>query len=382
MKTTITIPSAGVLLAAILPLAGASAQNLLSYYPNGAASHFTEDCAASPVWNPALAGPGVPVGNTPSPARPLLGHPQGACAVDNLTGVVYSTNGSPTIHRKRYERLGCPPGGGALPPLVLPAFIGQVTGLAVDPATKNLFVTDGITIWRLDPLAGMAILCSFPAAPMNILAGLDFDPATPNVLYAITTAAEFVRYNLCAGFINFVPPPYPWPGAVATGLAIDKSQPGATIYVLHANGEIWNFSTGTMHLAGHVDHVGLTFLASPTHLPSAGSCGGVKPEVRASTLAVAGVPSGVDLCNIPAGTATVYALVGFGFGGPIAIGGGFWLPGAPIALAIATGGAASVNLPVPALANGARYYVQWAVPCAGAALGVIFSDAIQVEVAR
>lgn len=374
----------GVALAATV-----AAQNTLSYRPSGATSILREYPTASAAFNPAVPGPGVPVGAMAGPAAAFVGHPDGAVAVDNTTGLVFATNGAGVITRTFYPRLGCGPVPAPLAPLPIPAAIGNVTGMAFDPVARHLFLTNGIMIFEVDPAAGMAILCAWPQAPLNVLSGLDYDPATPGLVYAVSTAGEIGTYQRCVGLIAIAPPTYAWPGAMAVGLAMDKSSAaGGMWYVLHANGQTYNHSLGMLHDVGPANRVGLSFLASPVNLPSAGLCGGVHPEARVSELAVQNQPAfGIDVCNLPAGTPFAVLLVDFGFiNPPNPFGGNTWLPIPALAaffhLVPAGSTEAHQPLALPPGTAGLGLYAQWFVPCGGAAWPYITSDAMQIEVSR
>lgn len=356
----------------------AAAQNLTTYLPNAATSNFDEFPARSPASaSSALLGPYA------APVRPFVTPDLGAVAIDNEREVTYSTNGLNTIERVVYPRKQCGVGV-AMPALPIPAAVGRVTGMAVNPATSLLYLTNGRTIFEVDAPGGMAILCSWPASPLNAVSGLDFDSATPNELIAVSTAGEVARYSICGALMAVNAPTYPWPGARAVGVAVDKSAPaGGDAYVLYANGEMYNHNLAAVAHTG-VRGVGLTYAASPVHLPSASSCAGVAPRAWTDALATQGKMSfGFSACNLPAGTKTVFLILNGGFGPPITgAWGTFWLPGGFVIPVAVPAAATSVNfpLPLPGGTAGLGFYAQWAVPCSGG--GLAFTNALQVEISR
>ncbi len=364
-------------LALAFAAAAAPAQNLLTYRPAGAGSDATEFPSLSPAFGGA--GPGIVRPAFAAPARPAMGAISGATEVDNTAEVVYSTNGFATIERRRYPRLACG-GGAALPALPIPAACQPVTGMAVDPVSKNLFLTNGATIFRVDPLAGMAILCSFPAAPLNILSGLDYDPANPGQILAVSTVGEVATYNLCGALVGFVAPTYAFPGGVAVGIAQDKSgAAGGNVYVAWSNGQVYDHTAGLLWRALPANQAGLAYLASPVILPVGMACGAAAPDASIDALATTGKATfGFTMCNAAAGTpaAVVVLSPAMGVAPP------FWL-GAPL---VAPFGAvpvvgASANVAVPlGLPAGAAIYQQWAFLCAAGGFGL--SSALQIEVSR
>jgi len=373
-----------------LPLA---AQNMLGYHPGGAAgTHMTEYPMRSPAFGPG-GGPGVPVGVLPAPARPAQPRPLGSIAVDDTTGVVYTTNGLGSIQRSWYPRLGVVPPIVALPNLPIPAAVGQVHGMAVDPVTKHLFLCNGVMMFEVNPLAGMAIVSSWPQAPMNTLTDLEFDPAQPGNVYAVSTVGEIATYVRGGGFVGFVAPTYPIPaGGMAVGLALDRSDAPVVPacphwYVLWDNGQVWDQQFAALHTVVYGGHAGLTYLASPVNLPGAGACGGATPIVRVSTLAFDNNPGfGIEAGGFAAGTplaALVLNLPGFGPPIPAGAAGTFWLPGGwTHAVAVLGPGATRVRfaLPLPAGLIGLRFFAQCAIACPAAAAGHVLTDALQIEV--
>lgn len=355
------------------------AQNLTTYLPAGAGSVYNEFPANSPATpSGALLGPYA------GPARPLAAPEVGAIAVDNERQVVYSTNGTNTIERRVYPRMRC---GVAvtMPSLPIPAAVGIVTGMAFDPATQTMFLTNGVTLFHIDPTAGMAVLCAWPAAPLNFLVGLDFDSATPGTVMGVSSAGEIASYAICGGIVGMAAPTYPWPGARAVGMCVDKSTAATRDpYVIYANGEIYNHAAGALVHTG-AQGVGLSYAASPVHLPSTGSCGGVAPRMWTNALATQGKASfGFSACNLPMGTPTAFLVLNGGFGPPIAgPWGTFWLAGAGAVIPVPVAGGAteaSFALPLPGGTAGLGFYAQWAVPCPAG--GLAFTNALQVEISR
>jgi len=364
--------------AAALAAMAPRSQNLLAYHPAGGASDCTEVPALSPAYGFG-GGPGIVKAAFPAPARPALAALNGAVEVDSTAEVVYSTNGMVSIERRVYPRLGC----GAivpLPALPIPAPCQPVTGMAVDPVTKNLFLTNGATIFRVDPLAGMAILCSFAAAPLNILSGLDYDPANPGQIMAVSTAGEVATYNLCGALVGFVPPTYAFPGGMAVGIARDKSNAfGGDVYVQWNNGQIYDHTAGVLWHALPANQVGLAYLASPVVLPVGMACGAAAPHAEINALATTGkVTFGLSLCNVPAGIPAAAAILS----PAMVVAPPFWLAPpvvAPFGALPVVG--TSVSLAVPlGLPAGAAFFQQWAMPCAGGGFGL--STALQIEVSR
>ena len=231
---------------------------------------------------------------------------------------------------------------------------------------------------------------------MNILSGLDFDPTQPTLVFAVTTAGEVATYNRGGGLVSVASPTYAWPGSIATGVALDLSDAaGGMFYVQHANGEVYNHTLGVLHATLPVDEVGLTFLASPIQLPSAGSCSGATPVVGVSDLVLADSPGfTLTLDGLPLGTPFVAwgielpggpaaAPVGL----PFACGDTLWLdpitpPGIVVLTAVVAGASAPLPLPLPAGSAGVRLFAQPLVPCALSPCGFVLPNAMQLEVAR
>lgn len=376
-------------LGAVLP-----AQNLVSYRPNnGAPAQMFEFPCASRAW--VGGGPGLIAGAYPGRARPLQPHPLGAVANDSTAGVLFTTNGQVSIQRTEYPRIGSA-SGVALPDLPIPAGVGTVNGMAVDPALRRIFLTNGVTVFECDPLAGMAILVSFPAAPLNVLAGLDFDPTQPGLLFAVSTAGEVATYGRAGGLIAVSAPTYAWPGAMATGVALDKSDAaGGVFYVQHANGQVYNHTTGALHTTEPADQVGISYIPSPIQLPSAGVCGGAAPTVTVSELVVDGLANGLELRGLAAGTPfVVWGIVvlppgsppAVATGVPFACGDTLWLlppMPTPVTLLAPVGGTSSLlPLAVPAGLAGWALFVQPLVPCAASPCGFVLPNAMQLEISR
>ena len=389
MKTpilTLSRPLSSVLAAAVL-CAAASTQNVLSYQPAGAASLLFEEC----IPGAACGSAGVPSSRTfAGPLRPTPpGVLDGAIAVDDRHALILATNGHTTIKRSRYPTLGCGSSGGALPDLSVPAAIGTVTGMAVDPGTNHLFLTNGTMLFRVDPSAGMTILCSWSASPLNILSGLEFDPAIPGELLAVSTAGEVARYSICGGLLSVSSPTYAWPGSPAVGVALDRTDAaGGQTYVLRANGDIYFHPAGPLLRNLAAGRVGLSFLPSALRLPGAVACAGASATPRISTLAFSGSTGfGLELCGIPAGTPFAVALLGLpSVPVPIAAlpAGLLWV-NAPIALGVpVAAGASSVGIPLSLAGITAPldFDVQWGLPCSTSAVGHVLTDALQIEVGR
>ncbi|MBK8101347.1 MAG: hypothetical protein IPK26_30055 [Planctomycetes bacterium] len=382
------LPGLCVLLS--VPLAHLTAQNLLSYRPNGPLSRLLEAPAASPAWVPPGGGPGVGVGVMNGPPRPVPPALLGAVEVDSTSGLVFSTNGQLSIERSFYPRLGCTPPA-ALPSLPIPAPVGSVTGMAFDPVLHHLFLTNGGMIFEVDPAAGMTIVCMWPAAILNILTGLDFDPAHPDRLMAVTSAGEVAIYSRCGMLLSAVGPGYPFPGGNAVGIARDRSDcVASSVYVLWDNGDTYDHGLSALHHAGGGGRVGLTYAATPTYLPSAGACGGSDPDGRIAQFAVEDEPGfAIEVCGLAAGLPFAALLIDLP---PAPIGvalpgicGTTWVPipalfvgFAPVAPGATT---ASVPLPLPPGLCGLRLYAQWFAPCAGPC-GYATSDGMQLEISR
>jgi hypothetical protein len=361
-----------------------TAQQLLSYAP--ASASFVEECLPHGACGTAGVAPSR---SFSGPALAPGAAMDGAVAIDDRRGIVFATSGSGSITRTRMPGLGCG-SPAALVPLPIPSSIAVVRGMAVDPLSTRMFLTDGTTISVVDRVAGMAVLASFPSLMPVQLTGLCFDPATPTELLAVSVGADVVRYQISGGArLSVTPAPYASPGREATGLAIDRSAPsGGAIYVLHASGEIFDHTTGAVLRSGLVDRVGLAFVPSALRLPSAMSCAGGAAEPRLAALAVAGSTGfGVDLCGIPAGTAMALLLVGIPMvSSPIAIPAGrLWVGSAPIAFGIpVAAGSRAVHVPLSlgGLSAGMSFDVQWGLPCSSSAGGIVLTDALQVMVGR
>ncbi|MEO6595101.1 MAG: hypothetical protein ABIP94_10155 [Planctomycetota bacterium] len=377
---SLSIAGAGMLLAS-----AARAQNLLSYLPAGAGSILIE----VPCQSAVFPGPGLTLPPMAGPARALAAIPNGDVAVDNTRDLIYATNGVTNISRTFYQRLG----GVApapLPNLPIPAFPAGgnvITGMAVDPATQHLFLTNGFWILETDPLAGMAVLAFQPAAAwLASLSGLEFDPALPGVIHAVTIAADVCTYSRAGGLLAVAPPPYAPPGAMATGLARDHSiAVGGFFYVLHGNGMLFNHTTGALHAAGlPAMLVGLDYIASATELFNGSACGGTQPQLRLSTLAVEGKAGfGLDLEAIVAGTPWAMVVIGFTpLLPPAPIFGNAWVAPPFVPFFAVLGGATSMHVfvPLPAGVAGTLLYAQGLAPCAAG--GPVASEGLQIAVSR
>lgn len=365
--------------------ATAMAQNVLSFLPNGATSEFVEECVPSP----ACGAPGVPSVRTfAAPSRPSVAAPLGAVCVDDRAGVIFATNGNGVIVRTPYPFVGSPAASGTVS-LPIPAVVGTVTGMAVDPMARLLYLTNGTEIFQVDPGAGMAVLCSWLASPLNILSGLDYDPGTPGVLTAVSTAGEVAAYSLCGGLISVASPTYPWPGADAVGVARDRTDAtGGAVFVLYANGRIFDHGAGALLRVGAANRVGLSFLPSPLRLSSGVSCAGAATRPLVSKLPVAGTAAfGLELRSIPSGTPFVMLLLGFpAVATPVPMAGGsLWAHSGMVAIGMSVpAGATEVRAPLSLVGYGPPlgFDVQWAVPCSASAAGFVLSDGLQVEVGR
>ncbi|MFO1078629.1 MAG: hypothetical protein U1E73_12970 [Planctomycetota bacterium] len=389
-------PNSLPVLAALLAGLPLAAQNLLSYRPDGGAGippRMIEYPCLSRAWD-GVAGPGLVPGPFPGRARPFAGALLGASAIDALAGVMFTTNGVATIQRTQYPRIGASTGA-AIPDLPIPAAVGQVTGMAVDPVLHHLFLTNGIQIFEVDPMAGMAVLGSFLAAPLNILTGLEYDRTQPGVIFAVSSAAEVAVYNRGGGLVGVTPAPYGWPGADAIGVALDMSDVGGgDFYVLHANGQLWNHTRGVLHATEAANQVGMCYLPSPVHLPSVGSCGGVVPTVETTNLVVDGLANiGLEVHNLPPGTGSlVWLLQPLPPGAAPALLTGLPLPGGDTvwpalggpSLFTFVGGAADSVRPfaVPAGFAGWSILAQPFMMCPAAAAGFIAPQAMQLEISR
>src|SRR5688572_20161983 len=156
--------------AALLLVSTGLSQNLIGYNPVGAASVFEEMPLLSPAFG-AGGGPGVVRPPFAAPPQAAVAAADGALDVDNTTDIVYSTNGWGVIDRVRYPHLACGIAV-ALPPLAIPAALAPIKGLAVDPVTKHLFITTGAMLFRVNPMAGMALVCApWPSAVPLPLSG-------------------------------------------------------------------------------------------------------------------------------------------------------------------------------------------------------------------
>lgn len=389
---TLSVPF--VAMALLAPATALSAQNLLAYRPDPASAEMSEFPCRSRAWQPGCT-PGLVPGPYAAPLRPFAANPLGACTVDATTGVVYTTNGINSIQRRQYPRIGSSTGA-ALPNLPIPAVVGSVTGMAVDPVNKHLFLTNGTQVFEVDPLAGMAIVASWVAMPMNILAGLEYDPARPNRVFGVSTAAEIATYERGVGFLSAVSPIYPWPGFEATGLGLDKSDPlGGDFYVVHANGQVFHYPTGTLHTTLPANQVGMVYLPSKIELPSGGACGGAAPVVGTSRLVVDGAAGfGLEIGNLPLGTALVIwgidvlapaaapacmSTVALPFG----CGDTLWFPAPPtLFAALAAGTSAVMPLPLPAGFPGWTLIAQPALFCGACPAGLVLPNAMQLEISR
>jgi hypothetical protein len=247
------------------------------------------------------------------------------------------------------------PPAAVLPSLPIPAAVGQVTGMAVDPASKHLFVSNGASIFELDPIAGMAVVCMWPSTIAVPVTDVEFDPANPAEVFALDATGQILTYGRCGVLVAAMAPSYAAPVGMAVGLALDRSMPAGgalPFHVLWSSGNVYDQSLGAVHAGGFLNHAGLTFFASPIHLPSAGLCGGVKAQIRTSMPSIAGAAGfGFELGNVPAGTPFVALGVDLGlFGGPVALGGSgtLWVPGALASFVVFPGaGTAAMPLPLP-----------------------------------
>ncbi|MCA8978284.1 MAG: hypothetical protein KDC98_26385, partial [Planctomycetes bacterium] len=348
-------------------------------------SYINEYPFPSPVF--VGGGPAVPVGPMPAPAAMLLPAPHGSIAFDDTTGIVYTTNGVGTIQRSWYPRLGCVPPAVVLPALPIPAGVGPIFGMAVDSVTKHIFVNNGATIFRLNPMAGMAVVMAWATGVPN-LTDLEFDPALPGQLFGVRGGGGIVNYNVGGGILGMMGPSYVVPaGGIAVGLALDQSSPvGAPhFFTLWDNGQIYNQNLAALHTTVPANNRGLCFIAAAQVLPGAGAIGGVVPEIRTSAMCVTGTGFGFEMCNAPAGTWSGLALKVGVPGAPVPLGGigTFWLAGgwlAPLVYSPTT--TAAYPLPIPAGLVGFRFYGQWIADFFAFPAGSAFTDALQVEVAN
>jgi hypothetical protein len=385
------LSSLSTIAAVVITMASAlSAQNLLRYRPSSPLP-IQERPAPSRAWSRSAPGPGLIQPNLPGPTRAFLAHPNGAITIDSTTGWIFSTNGAGVIDRTEYSRIGSATGA-TIPPLPFPAGVARVTGMTFDPVARHLFLTDGLTIYEVDPAAGMAVLTAFPASPLNFLAGLSYDPADPLHVYAVSTAGEVATYSRGGGLIAVSPAIYSWPGAPAVGLSLYKTASACRdFHVLHGNGNIYNHTLGDLIHTGAGNHVGMAFLPSPVLMPSVGACGGAGMDVRTSKLVVDGIAGfGLEI-DLPLGTPFVAWFIEVlpACPPPLALlssiglcGSDVWVT-APVfssVVAASSGGATVLPLTLPPGFVGTTLVAQPLVPCAASACGFVLPDAMHLEI--
>ena len=298
------------MLALIVLAAPAPAQRIIAW-----------DSAAATYDEIATVSPAFPMGGTSFVPWPSLGavppafFPAGATAIDNTTGIQYSTDGFlfESSAYPFYPPLG-PPAPGVFP-WTFPMGMGPVTGMEMDPLAGILWVTDGFLCCGVTPIPGFPVVVPpfLVVGPVPVMAppltGLDWDPFSGS-LWAVDSVGFL--YNFLPGpvavFLGPGPGPVPpFPGPPATGLALDKTAAGSGFYV-SSPGIIADYVSGAVvppGAAGAPD--GLAYHALPVTLGGAGSCvgPGILPALTPTSPAYSGNPF------------FSYAITGFGPGTPL-----------------------------------------------------------------
>ncbi|HEX5054659.1 MAG TPA: hypothetical protein VFZ65_22985 [Planctomycetota bacterium] len=213
------------LLAGSLLLAAADAQRLVSFDPlGGLVTELQPPTALLPVPNPPIVTyPSAPLLPPPGPGVPTPGD----ATFDNVVGLIWYTNGfllssmpSPT-----FPALGPIVPVIPIPPPVMGAIGGPVTGIAIDPVAGIMYMVSipGIVV-GVAPVPGLPIVVPpfplpFPAPPIS---GLEWDGAT-GTLWAVDVAG--VAYNFFPGGLPAGPPlapVAPFVGPPVGDIAIDK----------------------------------------------------------------------------------------------------------------------------------------------------------------
>tara|TARA_R110002072_G_scaffold46591_13_gene129323 strand:- start:49845 stop:51110 length:1266 start_codon:yes stop_codon:yes gene_type:complete len=258
----------------------ATAQRLLAYDPlAGAVAELQPPDAVLFAPNPpVLIYPSAPI----LPPPPVVGLPApGDSTFDNVGGVHWFTNGailaampSPSV----------PPLVPLMPPMPIPpglmgAIGGPVTGIAVDPAAGIMFMSSipGIII-GVAPVPGLPVVVPpfpmpFPPAP---IAGLEWDGAT-GTLWAVDIAG--IAYNFFPGGAPAGPPlapAFPPPGPVGD-IAIDKmakiNPVGLRPLYVTAGGMVYDMNDpGALPFPSGPPAEGLAFANHPIQVGPFGGC--------------------------------------------------------------------------------------------------------------
>ena len=367
-------------------------------------SSFNEVAAVSPMF-PG----GGPLANTyghapalPPPAGPLAG----AVTIDTMSGETWYTDGFTlaVMNHNAYRVRTLPaitmfpapsPAGPAGPPL---------TGMALDPITNTLWVTDGTWIGGAVPVPpppppAPPVTWNVPPAPAGFqitappLTGLEWDSLS-NSLWACDQLGFVYNFTPAPPYalMGLIPPRGPAPPV--TGISIDKTGMGG-IYVLGAGGLIFDYSSGVAFpTAGSGQEVGLTFhpvpAADPPGVPG-GICG--CPNIPALGLRLLGPMTrgmplfGVDVTGVAPNQLVIFGF-DFGAAGPApypvvnGLGCGLGLTFTSFGFSVWANAAGTATLPIPFTAApiGTVLYMQNVTPCAADPLGVILTPALQVVV--
>lgn len=199
-----------------LAAAAAPAQTLLSRHVGWTEmAEMNAPKATPPVPLNPYGYPPLPISNpiagwTPAgtPTSAVLGpptaFPYGDLAFDNLRGAIVETDGDFVAIHTHEAYLGTPGLAAVNVVVPKPAFLGRLTGIAVDAASGRIWMTDGValqSVWSAAP----TVPASFPVAfgftivapPMT---GLDWDPVAAQIVgcdaggnvYRCTTAGGAV----------------------------------------------------------------------------------------------------------------------------------------------------------------------------------------------
>jgi hypothetical protein len=282
---------ATLLLAALL--SPSSAQMILAWDSFGLVYHETPTVSpAYPAPFPLPFPPPFPSLGAAVPTPP----PLGACAIDNTTGIVYASDGfliEPSPY-PWYPVVAPPP---PVFPWPGPMGVGPIHGMDLDPLAGILWVTDGFVAIGVAPVPGTPVIVpAFPVVgpvpvAMPPLTGLDWDPFTGS-LWAVDAGGFVYNFLPGGGFIPPMLPPLPGP-APATGIALDKTAPGAGIYVSFAAPPIFEYLSGIALPPGAAPMPnGLSFHDYPAPLLGASSAiaGGPLPALTPLGAAWSGSP--------------------------------------------------------------------------------------------
>lgn len=333
---------------------------------------------------------------TPTAALPVLAYPCGDATMNNVTGVIYATNGA-VISQTNDGRYGVLAPAAAVAPAPVGPLGGFVFGMALNPILGVLYLTSGAVIGTTPAappyvLAGAPVPFAFPilAPPMT---GLDYDVLTGS-LWACDAGGNV--YNCTVGGLPIgVQPVLLGAGPpMATDLVVNRhvgNVPGT--YVQFVGLGVINYATGALQPSAMLGippgtENGLAFHDHPGSLGGSCGCGGAVGPVNGVTSPsfVGNAGFGFTLTGAPPLTTVINAGDFFVAPSPFPGGCTLWLPFPPALLFFLTTdafGNATQPIPLPAALAliGLTGYCQWAVPCAANPTGFTLSNALQMIIA-